>query len=486
MLFNSLRFLVFFPCVFLLYWAMPHRGRKWLLLAASYYFYMCWKPEFIVLILLSTLVDYLCSLGMEHFAGDAGRRKALLAVSLTMNLGLLFFFKYFNFFGGALTSLCRAVSIPFSVPVLDIILPVGISFYTFQTLSYTIDVYRGKMQPEHDFVTFALFVSFFPQLVAGPIEKAENLLPQLKAEHRFSYGDAVYGLRLMMWGFFKKCVVSAYLAKLVDPVYNDLASANGGAVALATAAFALQIYCDFGGYSDIARGCARMMGVELMENFRRPYLAQSMREFWQRWHVSLTGWFREYVYIPLGGNRNGLAMTCLFTMVTFFLSGLWHGANWTFVAWGLLNGVYLIFELLYRRVRGTPDRSRIRGNGHKVLMTLKTFVFACLAWVFFRADSLSDALLALRTAFGALGQPGIWLGNVCRAMLRGGWFGAVVTIFSLLALFVFDLADERTDAIAAVGRMRWYIRWPLYVVFLLGLVLLVPKETPAPFIYFQF
>ena len=305
MLFNSFGFLLFFPCVFLLYYALPFRFRKFLLLASSWYFYMCWKPEFIVLILFSTAVDYFCGLGIGRWRQ---RRGIFLAISLVMNLGLLFFFKYFNFFGQTLTALCRAVSIPWSVPVLDIILPVGISFYTFQTLSYTIDVYRGKLAPERDFVTFALFVSYFPQLVAGPIERAENLLPQLKEEHPFSYDNAVSGLKLMAWGFFKKCVAAAYLAMWVDPVYGNVTAYSGGALVVATCAFALQIYCDFGGYSDIARGCARMMGVELMVNFRSPYFfSHSIGEYWKRNHISLSEWFHQYVYIPLGGKPEGKA-----------------------------------------------------------------------------------------------------------------------------------------------------------------------------------
>ena len=270
MLFNSIKFMVFFPCVFLLYYALPFRFRKYMLLAASYYFYMCWKPEFILLILFSTVAAYLCALGGERWPRW---KKGLVAVSLALNLGVLFFFKYFNFFSESFTALCRSVSIPFSAPVLAIVLPVGISFYTFQTLSYTLDVYRGDMEPERDLVTFALFVSFFPQLVAGPIEKASALLPQLKTEHSFTYENAAGGLKLMGWGFFKKMVLADQLALLlVDPVYNDLGSYEGGALVLATCAFAVQIYCDFGGYSDIARGCARMMGVELMVNFRAPYL----------------------------------------------------------------------------------------------------------------------------------------------------------------------------------------------------------------------
>lgn len=456
MLFNSLRFLVFFPLVFMLYWALPHRARKYLLLAASYYFYMCWKPDFIVLILYSTAVDYLCALGMER---RAEHKKLFLVVSLTMNLGLLFFFKYFNFFGATLTALCRAVSIPFSAPVLNIILPVGISFYTFQTLSYTIDVYRGRMKAERDFVLFALFVSYFPQLVAGPIERAADLLPQLREAHTFRYEQGAHGARLMAWGFFKKCVCAAYLGALVDKVYSNA-----------------------GGYSDIARGCSELLGVELTVNFKRPYFARSMRDFWRRWHISLTGWFREYVYIPLGGNRKGRGRTALLTLVTFLLSGLWHGAGWTFVVWGGINGCYLVLESLLPH--NGADKARVWAV--EALRMLKTFALACFAWVFFRADTMADAVALLRAAVTGLAQPRAYLRDAYYLLLSNGEWAALFTVFSVAVLLGVDALDEKMDAMEAVGRLRPIVRYPLYAVFLVGLVLLIPKDASAPFIYFQF
>lgn len=482
MLFNSLKFMIFLPVVLILYWGMPHRFRKYFLLAASYYFYMSWKPEFIVLILFSTAVNYFCSLGLERFVR---RKKLLLTADLVINLGLLFVFKYLNFFGETVTALCRAVSIPFAAPVLDIILPVGISFYTFQTLSYTIDVYRGKMKAERDFVTFALFVSYFPQLVAGPIERADNLLPQLKKERVFRYEQAAHGARLMAWGFFKKCVCAAYLAQLTDAVYNDVPAASGGAAALATAAFALQIYCDFGGYSDIARGCSEMMGVELMVNFKAPYFALSIRSFWQRWHISLTSWFREYVYFPLGGSRKGLARTLRNTWIVFALSGLWHGASWTFVVWGVLHALYLSAELIWRRARSAAG-SRHHGACYKVFMQLKTFILACVAWVFFRADTMADALAVLRAAAVGLLHPANWLREAWSLLTAEGMLTACVTVLSVAVLLGGDLLDEKTDAMAAVGRLRPAARYGLYVVFLVAMLLLIPKTTAAPFIYFQF
>ena len=482
MLFNSLSFLVFFPCVLVLYYALPFRMRKLMLLIASYYFYMCWKPEFIVLILFSTVVDYCCGLGMARWPG---RRKLLLAVSLTMNLGLLFFFKYLNFFGETLTAFCRAVSIPFSAPTLNIILPVGISFYTFQTLSYTLDIYKGRLEPERDFVTFALFVSFFPQLVAGPIEKASNLLPQLKTEHRFDYKTVTWGAKRMVWGFFKKMVVADQLAVLiVDPVYQDPDLYQGGALVLATFAFAVQIYCDFGGYSDIARGCAQMMGVRLMANFRNPYFAGSVTEFWRRWHISLTGWFREYVYIPLGGNRKGAAKKCLFVLITFTLSGLWHGADWTFVLWGVLYALIMDLEFLWSR-RFPAGK---RGAAVRVLQCIVTFLVVSALWIFFRAAGLSDALYILRHAAWGIGEPVQYVRTALSALDPGPRETALLA-GALLLLFVYDLADERGDAIALVSGAPAAVRWACYLAVVLTVLIFGvygPGYDVRAFAYFDF
>ena len=486
MLFNSLPFLIFFPCVFVLYYALPFRLRKYMLLIASYYFYMCWKPEFIVLILFSTLVDYFCGLGMVRYPG---RKRWLLATSLVMNLGLLFFFKYLNFFGETLTALCRAVSIPFSAPALNIILPVGISFYTFQTLSYTIDVYKGRLKPERDFVTFALFVSFFPQLVAGPIEKASNLLPQLKEEHRFTYENASWGAKLMAWGFFKKMVVADQLAILiVDPVYQNPGSYEGGILVLATCAFAFQIYCDFGGYSDIARGCARMMGVRLMVNFKSPYFfSHSIGNYWQRNHISLSQWFTEYVYIPLGGSRKGRIKQYWFTTITFFLSGLWHGAEWSFVVWGLLQALYLNLERLCRRPKEPPRSPPLR-----LLAILTTFGLSCFSLIFFRAANIGEALYVVRHSLWGIGSPGLYCRTAVDQLFTAlglGMAEIAMLLGVLLLLFLFDLADEKGDAIAMVSAWPAAVRWACY----LGLVMIVlifgiygPGYDVRAFAYFDF
>ena len=490
MLFNSVHFLIFFPIVWLLYYALPFRFRKYLLLAASYYFYMCWKPEFIVLILASTAANYGFVLLFDRVSERT--RKALFVLSLVFNLGMLFVFKYANFAGQTVTALCAAFSIPFSAPVLNIVLPVGISFYTFQTMSYTIDVYRGRMEVERDFVMFALFVSFFPQLVAGPIEKATNLLPQLKVEHPFSYDNVTGGLKLMVWGFFKKLVIADQLSLLfVDPVYGNLELYRGGALIIATVAFSIQIYCDFSGYSDIARGCARTMGIDLMVNFKAPYFSKSVSEFWRRWHVSLGGWLREYVYIPLGGNRKGLAKKLLFCTITFVLSGLWHGAGWNYVLWGLIHAMFLNADSLITNMRKRKGLYPVKGNWlTDGLKCLWTFILCCLARVFFRAETISDAVWIFRNCFYGLSEPLNYLHDAFGSLYPGAWTTVSLT-FALILLGVYDAklykcGDDRAGLIASVSALPMIPRWCIYVLFVLMLLLLIPKESAAPFVYFQF
>lgn len=393
MLFNSFEFVLFFPAVAAMYFALPYRFRGGLLLVASYFFYMCWEPGYLVLILISTLVDYWAALLMGCTT-RRGVRRAFLAGSLGTNLGLLFFFKYYNFFREALTGLFGDLGVEASFPVSHFLLPVGISFYTFQTLSYTIEVYRGRQEPERRLDVFALYVAFFPQLVAGPIERASHLLPQLKARCDFDYDRVSDGVKLMFWGLFKKMVIADRLATFVDPVYNHPEIHNGLYLTVATVFFAFQIYCDFSGYTDIALGAARVFGVGLMDNFERPYFARSVAVFWRRWHISLSTWFRDYVYFPLGGNRVATGRWCFNVGAVFVLSGLWHGANWTFLVWGALHGTYLIAS----RLLG-PWRARAVAWIHldrapralRVLQGTATFTLVCFAWIFFRARNLADA-----------------------------------------------------------------------------------------------
>jgi D-alanyl-lipoteichoic acid acyltransferase DltB (MBOAT superfamily) len=338
MLFTSLEFLIFFPIVVALYFGCPYRYRWLLLLAANYYFYAAWKLEYIFLLLASTLISYITAILMVKPENQA-KRTGLLVIGLIANLGILFAFKYFNFVNDSLRIAFNQFNLIYNVPMFQALLPVGISFYTFQSLGYTIDVYRGKLEPERHLGRFALFVSFFPQLLAGPIERASNMLPQFYEKFDFDEARVSSGLRLILWGLFKKIVIADRLGLYVNAVYNSPSDWEGWPVFLATYFFAFQIYCDFSGYSDIAIGAARVMGFNLMENFRRPYFAQSPSEFWRRWHISLSSWFRDYLYIPLGGSRVSVPRWYLNLMIVFLVSGLWHGAAWTFVIWGGLHGL---------------------------------------------------------------------------------------------------------------------------------------------------
>jgi D-alanyl-lipoteichoic acid acyltransferase DltB (MBOAT superfamily) len=400
MLFNSLQYLVFFPVVVCLYFLLPQRHRWMLLLAASWYFYACWKVKYLGLLFLTTTVDYTAARLIEG-AGTLRGRRLLVLISLSMNLGLLFLFKYFNFVNDSLSAVFAHFNVFYESPTFKLLLPVGISFYTFQSISYVVDVYRGAQKAERHFGRFALYVSFFPQLVAGPIERSPHMLPQFQPERDpgFDRRRVLDGLGLILWGLVKKVVIADRLAYYVEATYSSVGSHTGLELLLATYLFAFQIYCDFSGYSDIAIGSARVMGFDLMTNFRMPYLATSIREFWQRWHISLSTWFRDYVYIPLGGNRHGRLALYRNLFLTFFLSGIWHGANWTFVLWGALHGTYLIVSLVTQSWRDRAVRV-LRLDAVPGLLTtwrtLATFHLVLIGWVFFRANSLADAMTVFR------------------------------------------------------------------------------------------
>ncbi len=392
--FNTLEFLLFLPAVLALHWALPHRLRWALLLASSWLFYFWWEPMAGLLLVAVTAATWLCGLGAAREKPPAVRR-ACLAMALGACLGCLGVFKYAGFFAGLIHG----------GPAWRLLLPVGISFYTFQALSYVLDVYRGRTAPEGHFGYYALFISFFPQLVAGPIERSGRLLPQLRRERTLSREQLSAGGWLLLTGYFKKAAIADGLAPLVDAVYAAPGQAAGPEIIAATALFGLQIYCDFSGYSDIALGAAGLLGVELMENFQAPYAARSIREFWRRWHISLTAWFTDYVYIPLGGSRRGLPRRCFNIMAVFLLSGLWHGADWTFVAWGGIHGIYQVCGVLAARRAGgrTPQ-----GRGTGLLRCAATFSLVTFAWLFFRAQSMADAWLLLSrlgTGWGAAQGP---------------------------------------------------------------------------------
>ncbi|MDQ1255812.1 MAG: hypothetical protein QG656_406 [Candidatus Hydrogenedentes bacterium] len=481
MLFNSVQYLVFFPAVVAVYFTLPFRFRNVLLLAASYYFYMCWKMEYVLLIVASTLVDYIMALSMAR-ASTSARRRAYLIVSIAFNLGLLFAFKYFNFFNEAFREAFAAFNLAYHVPQLHILLPVGISFYTFQTMSYTIDVYRGARPPERNPLVFALYVAFFPQLVAGPIERSTRLLPQFHERHRFDAGRARDGLILIGWGFFQKVVVADRLAVYVNAVYNDPGGATPATVLLATYFFAFQIYCDFAGYSNIAIGSAQVLGYDLMTNFRRPYLAASVREFWRRWHISLSTWFRDYLYVPLGGNRVSKSRLYANLLAVFLLSGLWHGANWTFLVWGLLHGGYMIASVATEGLRerwaqasGLAHFPRIR----RVFQTIVTFHLIAFAWIFFRANSMTDVWILLKT----LAAPS-W-SSLESVMGPLSPLNFSVAIMAIVTVTVIHGIQTRGPIRQRLTAQPLAVQWCVYYALLFA-ILIFGKFDDQPFLYFRF
>ncbi|MEL7532288.1 MAG: MBOAT family O-acyltransferase [Bacteroidota bacterium] len=470
MLFNSLAYLVFFPTVVSLFFLLPHRFRWALLLAASYYFYLSWKAEYLILIIFSTLVAYFSAIQMEK-SDKASKRKFYLALSVVSNLAVLFFFKYLNFVNQSVQAIIDQFAIEFYMPYLHILLPVGISFYTFQTLSYTIDIYWGQQKAERHLGIFALYVSFFPQLVAGPIERPGNLIPQFKQAQSLDYGRISSGIKLMLWGFFKKLVVADRLALYVDEIYAQPEEFSGLSLLLATVLFSFMIYCDFSAYSDIAIGTARCMGYDLMENFRRPYFASSISDFWRRWHISLSTWFRDYLYIPLGGNRVSVARWYLNLLIVFIVSGLWHGANWTFVLWGALHGFYLVLSLVLRPFRERLAKA-LPSSLYKGISILVTYILVLIAWVFFRANNIEDAFYALGqilTLNGPLYYKGFFLIHLVYAFI------AIAILMSV------ELYQEW-------GAKRQLFRLPESLTYagLIVAILLLGVFDGGQFIYFQF
>lgn len=399
MLFNSLSFAIFLPIVFLTYWSLSQKYRWVILLISSYYFYMSWNAKYVVLILFTTVISFVAGRLMEN-VDKQSKKKILLLGTLVASLGVLFFFKYLNFISSSIWDFLELFSIHISPFTLKLLLPVGISFYTFQTLSYVIDVYNGEIKPEHHFGRYATFISFFPQLVAGPIERAGNLMPQIAQEQKFDYKTATLGLKYMAWGFFKKMVIADNLAIYVDSVFDSVYKFKGFSLILATVFFSFQIYCDFSGYSDIAIGTAKLFGINLMTNFKSPYLSASVKEFWSRWHISLSTWFRDYVYIPLGGNRVSNVRQKINVMITFLVSGLWHGANWTYVVWGGIHGVAQIIEDCITKRK--PDK---QSGIFRLLKIPVVFIFCCFAWVFFRAKNITEAIYVMNNSLFGIRTP---------------------------------------------------------------------------------
>jgi D-alanyl-lipoteichoic acid acyltransferase DltB (MBOAT superfamily) len=477
MLFNSYEFALFLPAVFALYWFVFNknlRAQNLLLLASSYIFYGWWDVRFLGLLVLSSVMDF--SLGVwMGVTQEEKKRKWLLGLSLLLNLGLLGTFKYFNFFVASFVDAFASAGIHLQATTLQIVLPVGISFYTFQSLSYTIDVYRRQLEPTRSIIDFLAFVSFFPQLVAGPIERATNLLPQFYVTRQFSYEKAVDGTRQMLWGLFKKVVVADNCAIYVNDIFANYSTLSGVELILGSVLFAFQIYCDFSGYSDVAIGCAKLFGFQLMTNFRYPYFSRDMAEFWRRWHISLSTWFRDYLYMPLGGSRVGFAKTIRNIFIIFIVSGFWHGANWTFIAWGALNALYFVplyvFGMNRQHLSVVAENSALP-TPKETLQMLVTFTLTCIAWVFFRAESMSHAFNYLAGIFTSPFLP------------KSFWYFNLFTLCAIAFTVAVEWRFRRCEHPFQTAGLPRPLRWSLY----LGMFFLVLNflQYKAEFIYFQF
>ena len=475
MLFNSIQFALFLPVVFAAYWLIGRRNirlQNLFLLVASYYFYGCWSWKFLLLIVVSSVVDFVVG-WLMHDTEKPLHRKLLLAASLATNLGILGFFKYYNFFIESFVELFTGMGIALNPFTLQIVLPVGISFYTFQTLSYTIDIYRRQLEPTRDPISFFAFVSFFPQLVAGPIERAASLLPQFERERTFNEATATEGMRQILWGLFKKMVIADNLAPVVDQIFANYSELSGSVLVLGILYFAIQIYCDFSGYSDIAIGTAKLFGFRLMTNFSFPYFSRDIGEFWRRWHISLSTWFRDYVYIPLGGSRASKGRQFFNIFVTFAVSGFWHGANWTFIAWGVLHGLfYLPFIFLGRKKYGNiAAENRLLPSLREAGAIAATFALVLLAWTFFRAPSVTDAFLYISGIFDA-----------SLFSLPSEYRFPVVYVAGILG---FEWLQRHKVFALDIASWHVVLRWGMYLL-LVYLILFLGTGKPQSFIYFQF
>lgn len=478
MLFNSIGFAIFLPIVFVLYWFVTSKNLRLqniLLLLASYYFYACWDWRFLFLLIFSTALDYYTGLKMAD-APNKKLKKFWLVLSVAINLGFLGFFKYYNFFIESFAQGLSELGIHTDPWTLQVILPVGISFYTFHGLSYVIDIYQDRIKPERNVVDYSVFVSFFPLLVAGPIERATHLLPQIKKKRTFDYSRAVDGLRQILWGLFKKVVIADNCAEIANMVFNNSGDYGGSTLVLGVIFFAFQIYCDFSGYSDIALGTARLFGIELLRNFAFPYFSRDIAEFWRRWHISLSTWFRDYLYIPLGGSKGGTWMRARNVFIIFIVSGFWHGANWTFIIWGFLNGLYMMPSVLSKTNRAHLDtvaQGKFLPSLKEFMLMIITFALACFAWIFFRAESVGHAFSYIADIF----SPSLFTIPEIRPKL----------LFVLLAVFILIewLGREQQYAIAKLG-LNWPrpVRWAAYYIIVFAIFFFGGSQQE--FIYFQF
>ena len=498
MLFNSFQFLIFFPIVVLIYYIIPNRIKYLWLLITSYYFYMCWNAKYALLILASTAITYISGRFIEQIKNtDQSERvrtfhkKCVVAGCFAINLGILFYFKYINFALNLLAQLLAGIQIQLQIPTFDILLPVGISFYTFQALSYTMDVYRDEIYAEKNFFRYALFVSFFPQLVAGPIERSKNLLKQLAVPQKFSFEKARDGFLLMLWGYFMKVVLADRIAIFVDTVYGDYQNFTGWYIIIATILFAVQIYCDFSGYSIIAMGASEILGITLMENFKAPYLSVSVADFWRNWHISLTSWFKDYLYIPLGGSRKGIVRKYMNKMIVFLVSGLWHGANLSFVIWGGLNGLYQVAGEALQPLRDKAIRIlhlNRKSIGHKILQGIITFALIDFSWIFFRASGFHEAIAIIKSMFSHR-NPWVLLDGslyTCGLDSKNFWL-MIVSIFILLFADIFKKKNIRIREV--IAKQDYWCRCFVMIAaicLILTFGIWGSGYDAAGFIYFQF
>jgi len=482
MLFNSLSFALFLPIVFSIYWLLSNRLVKFqnlFLLAASYYFYACWDWRFLFLLIFSTLLDFFTGLKMFDSTSDRNK-KIWFWISIIVNLGFLGVFKYYNFFIQSFTEGVAHLGFSIHPMTFNIILPIGISFYTFHGLSYVIDIYKDRIQPERNFIDYAVFVSFFPLLVAGPIERSTHLLPQIKQKRVFDLQKAYNGLRQILWGLFKKILVADLCAEYANTIFNNGQNYNGSTHLLGAIFFAFQIYCDFSGYSDIALGTSRLFGIELLKNFNFPYFSRDISEFWRRWHISLSTWFRDYLYIPLGGNKVGTLMKVRNTFIIFIVSGFWHGANWTFIFWGLLNAIFIIPSVIFKTNRTNLDivaKGKTFPSFLEFISMIGTFLITVIAWIFFRAKSLTDAFDYIKIMFS-------------KSLFETPYFVNIdkigPSIFFIITLIVLEWKARHTNFALDRFALGWYkpFRWLFYMV--ICILIVVFKGKPQEFIYFQF
>lgn len=483
MLFNSYEFLLFLPTVFILYWFVfkTLKNQNRLLLLASYFFYGWWDYRFLFLLMFSTLLDYYTGLKMSE-ATAVHKRKFWFWLSIIVNLGFLGIFKYYNFFAHSFAEGMERLGIHISPWTLQVILPVGISFYTFHGLSYVIDIYKKRIEAERNFIDYAVFVSFFPLLVAGPIERATHLLPQIKKPRQFDYSHAVDGLKQILWGLFKKIAIADTCATYVNIIFAPGAEVSGSTHILGAFFFAIQIYCDFSGYSDIAIGTAKLFGIDLLRNFAYPYFSRDIAEFWRRWHISLSSWFKDYLYIPLGGSKVGNWRKCLNTLIIFVVSGFWHGANWTFIVWGLLNAIYIMPLIWLQKNRMNLDivaKGKALPSFKELLSMIVTFGLAVFAWIFFRAENLDHAFGFIAKIFTA--------STFTMPYFPGIGLSYPVFIFILFLLLMEWRGRENRHALEQFG-IKWktFFRWSFYSVLILITFYFSYASANKDFIYFQF